>query len=186
MACFKGLVLTFDGKIKDNGLWCAILDNLHTIMYMPTELNESIETFMTCGRNKIIESFTQQLPNASWIRHFWTYYFQVGTWINSQSIIVVPPCYAYPKIFTPCINVETPMMDLAIPCGYCVSCYKFVNGGASTSATFKPGHTSIHSVLPWGIETLVLFGNKRASRSGDWLVSVETQNNDYKTLHAHG
>ncbi len=180
MACLKGLAFTSDGKIKDNGVRRAILDNLHTVMCMPIELNESIETFMTCGRNKI------KLPSASWTRHFWTYYFQVGTWINSQYIIVVPPCCAYPKIFTPWINVKTQMMDLTIPCGYCVSCYKFVNGGASTSATFKPGHTSIDWILPWGIETIVLFGNKRASRLVDWLVSVETQNNKFKTLHAHG
>jgi hypothetical protein len=46
-------------KIKDNGVPCTILDNLHTIMYMPIELGENIETFMTCGRNKVIESFIQ-------------------------------------------------------------------------------------------------------------------------------
>jgi hypothetical protein len=45
------------------------------------------------------------------------YYFQVGTWINSEYIIVVPPCCAYPKIFTPLIKVEMLMMDLIIPCG---------------------------------------------------------------------
>jgi hypothetical protein len=66
-----------------------------------------------------------------------------------------------------------------------VSCCKFVDGGALMNATFKPGHTSINLVLPWGIETLVLFGNKRASRLTNWLVSVETHDNDYKTLHAH-
>jgi hypothetical protein len=45
-------------KIKNNEMRRAILDDLHTIMYMPIEPNESIETFMTHGRNKIIESFT--------------------------------------------------------------------------------------------------------------------------------
>jgi hypothetical protein len=45
-----------------------------------------------------------------------------------------------------------------------VCCCRFVDGGASTSATFKPRHTSINLVLPWGIETLFLFRNKRASR----------------------
>ncbi len=65
-------------KIKDNEMQRAILDDLHTIMYMPIEPNESIETFMTHGRNKIIESFTQHLPGDSWTRYFWTYYFQVG------------------------------------------------------------------------------------------------------------
>jgi hypothetical protein len=66
-------------KIKDNELQHVILDDLHTVMYMPIKPNESIETFMTHGKNKIIESFTQHLPNDSWTRYFWTYYFQVGT-----------------------------------------------------------------------------------------------------------
>jgi hypothetical protein len=44
-------------KIKDSGVWCVILDDLRTIMYMPINPSENIETFMTCGRNKIIESF---------------------------------------------------------------------------------------------------------------------------------
>jgi hypothetical protein len=43
-------------KIKDNEMRLAILDDLHTIMYMPIEPNESTEAFMTRGRNKIIES----------------------------------------------------------------------------------------------------------------------------------
>jgi len=44
-------------KIKDNEVRRAILDDLHTFIYMPIELNESIETFMIHGKNKIIESF---------------------------------------------------------------------------------------------------------------------------------
>jgi len=66
-------------KIKDNEMQRAILDALHIVIYMPIEPNENIETFLTCGRNKIIESFTQHLPGDSWTRYFWTYYFQVGT-----------------------------------------------------------------------------------------------------------
>jgi hypothetical protein len=53
------------------------------------------------------------------------------------------------------------------------------------NATFKPRHTNIHWILPWGIETLVHFENKATSSSVDWLFSVETYNNSYKTLHAH-
>jgi hypothetical protein len=45
-------------KIKDNGVWRAILDDFQIVMYMPIELDENIEAFMTHGRNKIIESFT--------------------------------------------------------------------------------------------------------------------------------
>jgi hypothetical protein len=65
-------------KIKNNEVQHVILDDLHTVMYMPIEPSESIETFMTHERNKIIESFTQHSPCDSWIRYFWTYYFQVG------------------------------------------------------------------------------------------------------------
>jgi hypothetical protein len=43
-----------------------MLDDLHIVMYMPIEPNESIETFMTCERNKIIGSFTQHSHNDSW------------------------------------------------------------------------------------------------------------------------
>jgi hypothetical protein len=66
-------------KIKNNEVQCAILDDFHTVMYMPIEPSESIETFMTSGKNKIIENFTQHLSSDSWIRYFWTYYFQVDT-----------------------------------------------------------------------------------------------------------
>ncbi len=111
--------------------------------------------------------------------------FQLGTWINFQSIIVVPPCYAYPKISTLWIKVKTPMIQ-SIPCGYCVFCCRSMDGGASTSATFNARHTNINWILPWGIAMLVLFGNKRVLRLVDWLVNVETHNNSYKTLHAHG
>jgi hypothetical protein len=57
-------------KIKDNGVQRAMLDNLHTIMYMPIKLGENIEAFMTHGRNKIIENFTQHLPGDSWTQYF--------------------------------------------------------------------------------------------------------------------
>jgi hypothetical protein len=65
-------------KIKDNEVRRAIPDDLHTVICMPIKLSESIEAFMTCGRNKIVENFTQHLPSDSWTQYFWTYYFQVG------------------------------------------------------------------------------------------------------------
>jgi hypothetical protein len=37
---------------------------------MPIEPSESIEAFMTHGKNKIIESFTQLLPDDSWTQFF--------------------------------------------------------------------------------------------------------------------
>jgi hypothetical protein len=66
-------------KIKDNGVQRAILNDFHIVMYMPIEPCENIEAFMIRGRNNIIESFTQHLPDDSWTQYFWTYYFQVGT-----------------------------------------------------------------------------------------------------------
>ncbi len=104
--------------------------------------------------------------------------------IMSQSIIVVPPCCAYPKISIPWIKVETPMI-WAIPCEYYIYCCRFVDGGVSMNDTFKPRHTSIHWILSWGIEVLVYFEDEMASRLTYWLVSVEIYNNSYKTLHAH-
>jgi hypothetical protein len=70
VARLKGLVLTFNGKIKNNEMQRAVLDDLHTVMYMPIESSESIEAFMTRGRNKIIQSFTQHLSDDSWTRYF--------------------------------------------------------------------------------------------------------------------
>jgi hypothetical protein len=66
----KAWCLRLMEKIKDNEVQHVILDDLHIIMYMPIEPNESIETFMTRGRNKIIENFIQHLPNDSWTRYF--------------------------------------------------------------------------------------------------------------------
>jgi hypothetical protein len=48
-------------KIKNNEMRCAILDDLHTVMYMPIEPSESIKAFMIHGKNKTIETFTQHL-----------------------------------------------------------------------------------------------------------------------------
>jgi hypothetical protein len=57
MACLKGLVLMFNGKkIKDSEMRCAILDDLHIIMYMPIEPNESIEAFMTRGKKRSLKA----------------------------------------------------------------------------------------------------------------------------------
>ncbi len=133
---------------------------------MPIELGESIKTFMTHGKNKVIESFTQHLFGDSWTWYFWTFYFQLGMWINFQSFIVLPPCCAYPKISTFWIKIKTPMIQATLR-GYCVSCCRFVDGGVLMNATFKPGHISINWVLPWGIEMLVFFGNKRVLNSAD-------------------
>ncbi len=62
-------------------------------------------------------------------------------------------------------------------------CHKVVNGVDSTSVAFKPRHTNIHWILPWGIETLVVLRDKRASRFANYSFSVDTHNNGCKTLH---
>ncbi len=98
-------------KIKDNGVWHVIYYDFQIIMYMLIEPGENIETFMICGRNKIIENFTQHLPGDLWTRYFWTYCCQLGMWINFQSLTVVPPCCAYSKISIVWIKVETPMIQ---------------------------------------------------------------------------
>ncbi len=66
IARLKGLALMFDGKNQRQKMRSAILDDLHTVMYMPIDPSESIEAFMTHGRNKIIKNFIQHLPNDSW------------------------------------------------------------------------------------------------------------------------
>ncbi len=48
-------------KIKNNEVQCAILNDLHIVMYMPIEPSESIKAFMIHGKNKTIETFTQHL-----------------------------------------------------------------------------------------------------------------------------
>jgi hypothetical protein len=45
-------------KIKDNEVRCAVLNDLHAIMYMPIEPSENIDALKFCRRNKIIEIFT--------------------------------------------------------------------------------------------------------------------------------
>jgi hypothetical protein len=52
-------------KIKDIEVKCALLDDLHIVMYMPSELGESIETFTNHGRNEVIEIFTQPVVSDS-------------------------------------------------------------------------------------------------------------------------
>ncbi len=52
-----------------------------------------------------------------------------------------------------------------------VCCCRFVDGGASTSAKFKPRHTSINWVLPWGMKHLFFLETKGLQgRWIDWLV----------------
>jgi hypothetical protein len=49
-------------KIKDNGVQHAILNNLHTIMYMPIETSENIEAFMIRGKKKSLKTSPNICP----------------------------------------------------------------------------------------------------------------------------
>jgi hypothetical protein len=78
MTRLKGLVLIFDGKNKKQwGVTCNIGRPSHR-QYMPIKPDENIETFVICGKRKIVENFTQHLFSDSWTWYFWTCYFQVG------------------------------------------------------------------------------------------------------------
>ncbi len=70
------------------------------------------------------------------------YYFQFSMWLNSQSIKLL-----FHHVM--CI-AKFPVLELKykhqwstkFPCGYCVFCCRFVDGGVLMSATFKPKHTN--------------------------------------------
>jgi hypothetical protein len=50
--------------------------------------------------------------------------------------------------------------------------HRFMHGVSLMSPIFKPRHSSLHLVISWGIEMMVLLGDKRVlgSSSIDWLV----------------
>jgi hypothetical protein len=50
-------------KMKDIEVCHAVLDDLHTIMYIPIELGENIDAFKSHMKNKIIKNFTQHLAS---------------------------------------------------------------------------------------------------------------------------
>jgi hypothetical protein len=56
----------------------AVLDDLHAIMYVPIESGENIDVFKSCGKNKLIESFTQHLASDFSTQYFLAYYSQFG------------------------------------------------------------------------------------------------------------
>jgi hypothetical protein len=62
---FKAWCVHSIEKIKDNGVWHAILDDFHNVMYTTIESSESIETFMTRGRNKVMKTS----PNICLVIH---------------------------------------------------------------------------------------------------------------------
>jgi hypothetical protein len=70
-------------------------------------------------------------------------------------------------------------------CEHCACWQRFVDDGVLTNVAFKPKHTSIHWILPWGIEMLVVLGDKKVLRLVDWLVNAKIHNNGCKTLHTH-
>ncbi len=63
--------------------------------------------------------------------------------------------------------------------------HRFVDGGSSTSPTFKLRHPNLYWIISWGIKTMIFLGYKGVLRSLDWLVGVKTHNHRCKTLHAY-
>jgi hypothetical protein len=104
-------------KIKDNGCDVQYWTTFTLSCTCPLNQVKTLKPSWLVGEIRSLKVSPNICPMIHGFDTFWTYYFQVGTWINFQSIIVVPPCCAYPKIFIFWIKVETPMMDLTIPCG---------------------------------------------------------------------
>jgi hypothetical protein len=65
-------------KIKDLEVRCAILDHLHMVMFMSTNLDETIDDFKALGKEMVVESFHNLQPNVVWTKYFWAYYCQLG------------------------------------------------------------------------------------------------------------
>jgi len=85
--------------------------------------------FIIRWKNKVIENFTQHLPNDSWIRYFWTYYFQFGMWLSSPSIKLSFHRVVHIRKF-PFIELRYKYQwSTRFPCGYYVICCRFVDGG---------------------------------------------------------
>ncbi len=135
MACLKSLVLMFHGKNQKQ--WGA----MHNIGW-PSHCH--VHAHWTMWKHWSLHGLWDK-------QYHWMFHTSFTRWFMNLVLLdlLFPSWYmnwlsihyccfticAYPKIFTPWINVETPMMDLVIPCGYCVSYCRFVDGGALTSAT---------------------------------------------------
>jgi methylthioribose-1-phosphate isomerase len=65
-------------KIKDLKVKHAILDRLHTVMFMSINPNETIDYFKAHGREMVVESFDNLQPSVIGIKYFWAYYYQLG------------------------------------------------------------------------------------------------------------
>jgi hypothetical protein len=63
--------------------------------------------------------------------------------------------------------------------------HRFVDGGSSTSPTFKLRHPNLYWIISWGIKTMILLRYKGVLGSPNWLVGVKTHNHRCKTLHAY-
>ncbi len=57
-------------EIKDVEVKHAILDHLHTVMFISINLNETIESFKAHGREMVVESFDNLQPCVTWTRCF--------------------------------------------------------------------------------------------------------------------
>jgi hypothetical protein len=65
-------------KIKNVKVRCAILDCLHTMMFMSINIRETIESFKAWGRIRWWKPLIPSNPNNAWTKYFWVYYCQLG------------------------------------------------------------------------------------------------------------
>ncbi len=55
-----------------------MFDQLHMVMFMSINPNETINDFKARGKEKVVESFHNLQPSVAWTRYFWAYYCQLN------------------------------------------------------------------------------------------------------------
>jgi hypothetical protein len=56
----------------------VMFDQLHMVMFMSINPNETINDFKARGKEKVVESFHNLQPSVAWTRYFWAYYCQLN------------------------------------------------------------------------------------------------------------
>jgi hypothetical protein len=75
---FKAWHLHVIKKIKDVEMRGGILQDLHDVMYMSINHEETIDDFKERGRVDVRESLHKHRPSDAWTIYLWTYYHQFG------------------------------------------------------------------------------------------------------------
>ncbi len=61
-------------KIENIGVCCVIFDDLHKVMYMSINPNETIKCLKGHGIEKVVKSFQKHRFGDWWIQDFWIHY----------------------------------------------------------------------------------------------------------------